>query len=145
MFFVTADETSGAGVFTAEVSADTSTVQAPMNYRVTTDLDIAITLSDRESAPLDQISPIEAGLFTVTARDPSGMPIAGSLVSARSSFGTLVPGSGTSITDANGVTRFVLEADGNDGAGTFSVSVNVGNVTQEADINFRMTPSIHGN
>ena len=138
-FFVTADEASGAGVFTAEVSADTSTVQATLNYSVNTDLDVAITLSDREGAPLEQISPIEAGLFTVTARDPGGMPIAGSLVSATSSFGTLVPGSGTSITDANGVTSFVLEADGNDGAGAFSVSVNVGNVTQETGINFQMT------
>ena len=72
-FFVTADETSGAGVFTAEVSADNSTVEATLNYSVNTDLNIAITLSDGE-APQNRSLLLRPGCLPSPLAIPAACP-----------------------------------------------------------------------
>ncbi|MEE4249314.1 MAG: hypothetical protein V2I38_01890 [Alcanivoracaceae bacterium] len=61
------------------------------------------------------------GIFAVTVTD-SGVPVANRVVDFSATLGDVVPGSGTALTDANGIARVTLEAGAESGAGGIEAS-----------------------
>ena len=61
------------------------------------------------------------GVFAVTVTD-DGLPVANRVVDFTATLGQLSPGSGTALTDGNGIARITLEAGAESGAGGIEAS-----------------------
>ena len=61
------------------------------------------------------------GIFAVTVTD-DGVPVANRVVDFSATLGVLNPGSGTALTDGNGIARITLEAGDQSGAGGISAT-----------------------
>ena len=103
---------------------------------------VRVSLTNLNGDPITEITPEVTGAFHVEIRDPEEAPVAQAVVSAVTSIGRLVPESGTALTNDDGIATLYVEADGVDGAGTFSASVTLNEVESEGSINFAVSNQI---
>ena len=119
----------GAGTVSATYKLDETSVFDSNQFTYTskgdapppgTSNDFTIDLSLISSTSLTQISEISAndsGLVQATILDVDGNPAAGKVVSFSSTLGSLLPSSGTALTDTNGVATLNLTSGTIEGAG----------------------------
>ena len=142
-FTVVAGDSSGAATLKASVDGPNGVVTEALNFNVVSQLpNIALTLTNLDDEPITAITPVEKGLLKIVLTDASDAPLGEHIVSADTTIGKVVPDSGTALTDANGYTYFIIEANGDNGAGTATASVSVGNDTASASLNFSVSSTI---
>ena len=104
--------------------------------------DISVSITDRDGSAITEITPLREGLFRVKVLSPSGQPLSQEVVSAAASIGRVSPDSGTALTDEKGEAVFVVQADGVEGAGTFSASTTYDGVESSGSVNFAVSTQL---
>ncbi|WP_350593726.1 MULTISPECIES: Ig domain-containing protein [unclassified Pseudoalteromonas] len=120
---------AGAGIISATYKLDENTAFDSNSFTYTskgdapppgTSNDFTIDLSLLSSTRRTQISEISAadsGLVVATILDVNGMPAVGKVVTFSSTLGSLLPSSGTALTDAEGIAKLNLTSGTVEGAG----------------------------
>lgn len=103
---------------------------------------IDISLADATGNSITEINPLRAGSFTVRVAAPNGNTLPQEVVTAETTIGRLIPQSGTALTDNNGEALFVIQADGIDGAGTLTATLEYEGVTSSGSINFSVATGL---
>ncbi len=138
-FTISAGNISGAGTLTASTESPSGTVEAVLNFNVEADtLLISSALLDDDGNAITKVDPLTPGVYTVTLTNDSGDPVSGTVVSATTTIGLLLPDSGTALTNEMGVASFSVQSDGTTGAGTLTGSVTAAGTTIESSVNFEL-------
>ena len=100
---------------------------------------ISISLTNIDGQKITEISPVQQGVFRISVTDPDGQPIVQEVVTATTTLGQLVPGSGTALTDEQGVAVLYVAENGVDGAGTLTATMTFNEVASDGEISFSIT------
>ena len=142
-FIITAGDTAGAATIVASISGQEGSAEASLSFNVTVSIPtITLELTGLQGEPIAEISPTNKGLLRTTLLSADGTGVPDQIVTASVTVGTLAPESGTALTDGNGYTYFIIEADGTDGAGTATVSFGTGDQTFSAALNFSISSTL---
>ncbi|MBT4518674.1 MAG: Ig-like domain-containing protein [Halieaceae bacterium] len=129
----------GAGTAQVSVNGPTGSVVATLNFQsVSETYTLLLGLSDSEGNATTTITSTSPGTLSATISLPDDGPVASLIVTASTALGTIVPGSGTSLTDGTGVATFQLEAAATIGAASVAVTVTGPAGTVTSTLNYRV-------
>lgn len=138
--------TAGAFSVTASASVDGKTATATANYNVTLpppagSPSLVLTINSVNGVPTNAVTPSRPGSLAATVRDASGVVIPNALVRfvTTDTTATLVPSTGTALTNAAGVARVVIPAGTVTGAYAATASITVGGQPLTATANYTAT------
>jgi len=139
-FAVVAGANTGAGVLSGSVQIEGNTFNDTFNFEVIEgDLYfLELTLLNPNGQPTVELAENTAGTLQARITSEGGNPAANVIVNATTSFGSLVPGNGQSLTDANGIATFRVDAGANSGAGVLTGTVQIGGNTFTNSLNFKV-------
>jgi hypothetical protein len=140
IFSVVAGADTGAGVLSGSVEIGSNTFNDSLNFEVIEgDLYfVQLTLLGSDGQPTNQLTEDTQGTLQARITSEAGDPIANVIVNATTTFGSLVPGNGQSLTDANGIATFRVEAGAASGAGVLTGTVQIGGNTFTNTLNFKV-------
>lgn len=93
-------------------------------------------LVDDAGNAISNVTPLKVTVFEVKLKK-NGQPAVGEVVKVTTDVGSIIPSSGSALTDANGLATFRLDPGVSNSAGTLTVSVQSTNDTQS--INFQVS------
>jgi len=101
---------------------------------------ITLELFDPDGQPTNTVTSSRPATLKVTvSSDAAGTrPVEGEIVEASLALATLIPESGSALTNENGVATFEILSSGANGADTVTVSVNSPEGTGEASLNYQV-------
>jgi hypothetical protein len=83
---------------------------------------VTLALTDGSGQPIDRISASTPGVLTVTLSSTTGGNVASEVVSVATFLSTVLPSSGSQLSDENGVAIFQILAAGNSGIDTITAN-----------------------
>ncbi|MDR7052184.1 hypothetical protein J2X54_004688 [Duganella sp. 3397] len=138
--------TAGAFGVTASASVDGKTATATVNYNVSLppaagSASLVLALSDVNGVPTNAVTPAGPGSLAATVRDAAGAVIPNALVRfvTTDTTATLVPSTGTALTNAAGVAQVAVPAGSVTGAYAATASITVGGRALTASANYTAT------
>ena len=138
--------TAGAFGVTASASVDGKTATATVNYNVTLppaagSASLVLALNDVNGVPTNAVTPARPGSLAATVRDAAGAVIPNALVRfvTTDTTATLVPSTGTALTNAAGVAQVAVPAGSVTGAYAATASITVGGRALTASANYTAT------
>ncbi|OFA08873.1 beta strand repeat-containing protein [Duganella phyllosphaerae] len=138
--------TAGAFGVTATASVDGKTATATVNYNVSLppaagSASLVLALNDVNGVPTNAVTPARPGSLAATVRDAAGAVIPNALVRfvTTDTTATLVPSTGTALTNAAGVAQVAVPAGSVTGAYAATASITVGGRALTASANYTAT------
>jgi len=136
-----------AGAYTATVTGvvDGKTATASVNYNVTLRApgasSLALALNDINGVPTTLITPTRPGSLAATVRNTAGAVVPNTVVTftTTDTSATLVPLTGTALTNAQGVAQVALPAGSLNGAFTATARATVDGVAVTASSSYTVT------
>jgi hypothetical protein len=99
-------------------------------------------LVDQEGTTITTVDPLKQGYVLVRVLDDRNEPAVQEVVSAVATLGTLLPSSGTALTNSDGVATFILLPAETDGAGTVTASISTDAGEATTTVNYQLSTDL---
>ena len=142
-FTITAGSQGGAASLSASAEAPAGSASATLNININAvSPSLKLALTDETGSSITLIDPLTTGYISVVLTSSEDEPIESGIITLTSTIGTVMPESGTALTDSNGLATFRVTAGEIAGAGTLTASYSIGDATFSSSLNFEVSTTL---